>query len=59
MIAFEDSAIGVSRSSTSASWMFGFLMPADVRRSFTMNARCHPGGEPTFFATLSDSPTSW
>src|SRR3954454_22311858 len=29
-----DSAIGLPRSSTSASWMLGFLMPADVRRNF-------------------------
>src|SRR5690348_14959715 len=28
-----DSAIGLPRRSTSASWMLGFLMPADVRRS--------------------------
>src|SRR5690349_23678107 len=29
-----DSAIGLPRRSTSASWMLGFLMPAEVRRSF-------------------------
>src|SRR6476620_9941528 len=31
--AFE-SAIGLPRRSTRASWMLGFLMPAEVRRSF-------------------------
>src|SRR4051794_20013989 len=31
-----DSAIGLSSSSTSASWMLVFLMPADVRRSFKL-----------------------
>ena len=29
-----DSAIGLPRRSTSASWMLAFLMPAEVRRSF-------------------------
>src|SRR3954467_14118444 len=29
-----DSAIGLPSSLTSALWMLGFLMPADVRRSF-------------------------
>src|SRR5215467_2749767 len=28
-----ESAIGLPSSSTSASWMLGFLMPAEVRRS--------------------------
>jgi hypothetical protein len=28
-----DSAIGLPRRSTSASWMLVFLMPADVRRN--------------------------
>ena len=31
-----DSAIGLPSRSTSASWMLGFLMPADVRRSRMM-----------------------
>src|SRR5690348_17197129 len=31
-----DSAIGLPRSSTSVLWILGFLMPADVSRSFTM-----------------------
>jgi hypothetical protein len=31
-----DSAIGLPRRSTSASWMLGFLMPADVRRSLIL-----------------------
>src|SRR6476659_5358676 len=30
------SAIGLPRRSTSASWMLGFLIPAEVSRSFTM-----------------------
>ena len=30
----SDSAIGLPSSSTSASWMLAFLMPAEVRRSF-------------------------
>src|SRR5581483_6693032 len=30
------SAIGLPSSSTSASWMLAFLMPADVRRSFSL-----------------------
>src|SRR5690242_20846544 len=30
------SAIGLPSSSTSASWMLAFLMPADVRRYFIM-----------------------
>src|SRR6476661_10679854 len=29
------SAIGLPRRPTRASWMLGFLMPADVRRHFT------------------------
>src|SRR6266540_1925981 len=29
-----ESAIGLPRRSTSVSWMLGFLMPAEVRRSF-------------------------
>ena len=29
------SAIGLPRRPTRASWMLGFLMPADVRRNFT------------------------
>src|SRR5215212_8363249 len=29
-----DSAIGLPSSSTSASWMLAFLIPADVRRNF-------------------------
>jgi hypothetical protein len=31
-----ESAIGLPSSSTSASWMLVFLMPADVRRSFML-----------------------
>src|SRR4051812_918643 len=31
-----DSAIGLPRRSTSASWMLAFLMPADVRRSLML-----------------------
>src|SRR3954467_15500299 len=34
-----DSAIGLPRSSRSALWMLGFLIPADVRRSRTMPLR--------------------
>ena len=30
------SAVGLPSSSTSASWMLAFLMPADVRRSFKL-----------------------
>src|SRR3954453_14269734 len=30
------SAIGLPRRPTSASWMLGLLMPADVRRSFML-----------------------
>ena len=30
------SAIGLPSRSSSASWMLGFLMPADVSRSFTV-----------------------
>src|SRR5262245_28776209 len=30
------SAIGLPRRSMSASWMLGFLMPAEVRRYFTI-----------------------
>ena len=30
------SLIGLPRRSTSALWMLGFLMPADVRRSFML-----------------------
>ena len=30
----SDSAVGLSSSSTSASWMLAFFMPAEVRRSF-------------------------
>jgi hypothetical protein len=30
-----DSAIGLSRRSTSVSWMDGFVTPADVSSSFT------------------------
>ena len=32
-----DSAIGLPRRSTSASWMLGFLMPAEVSRSFMLS----------------------
>src|SRR6266540_6851131 len=32
----SDSAIGLPRRSTSASWMLVFLMPAEVRRYFMM-----------------------
>src|SRR6266852_6364626 len=40
-----DSAIGLPRRSTSASWMLAFLMPAEVRRSLTMppGSRCRSG----------------
>src|ERR1035438_2540595 len=31
-----DSAIGLPKRSTSASWMLGFLMPAEVRRNLMM-----------------------
>src|SRR6476659_5413326 len=31
-----DSPIGLPSRSISASWMLAFLMPADVRRSFTL-----------------------
>jgi len=31
-----DAAIGLPRSSTSASWMLVFLMPADVRSDLIM-----------------------
>src|SRR5579872_5430198 len=35
-----DSAIGLPRKPTSASWMLAFLMPADVRRSFIGPLQC-------------------
>ena len=35
----SDSAIGLPSSSTSASWMLAFLMPADVRRSLMLRLR--------------------
>ena len=38
-----DSAIGLPRSSTSASWMLVFLMPADVRRNLKMTPRVSIG----------------
>src|SRR4249919_1652311 len=31
-----DSAMGLPRRSSSAAWMLGFLMPAEVRSSFTI-----------------------
>ena len=40
-----DSAIGLPRRSTSASWMLGFLMPADVRRSFTARSTVAHSGQ--------------
>ena len=33
----SDSAIGLPSSSSSASWMLAFLMPAEVRRSFNLS----------------------
>ena len=36
-----DSAIGLPRRSTSASWMLVFLMPADVRRNLMMPRAAH------------------
>jgi hypothetical protein len=32
-----ESAIGLPRRSTRASWMLGFVTPPDVRRSFTVS----------------------
>src|SRR5687767_553545 len=40
-----DSAIGLPRSSTSASWMLALLMPLDVRRSFKVPPWSHVAGE--------------
>jgi hypothetical protein len=34
MMRALDSAVGLPRSSTSASWMLSFLIPAELRRSF-------------------------
>src|SRR6476619_7261916 len=39
------SAVGLPSSSTSASWMLGFLMPADVRRSFKLPPEFVGAGE--------------
>src|ERR671937_3330824 len=39
------SAIGLPRSSTSASWMLGLLMPEEQRRNFTMPPMSSTAGE--------------
>ena len=40
-----DSAIGLPSNSTSALWMLGFLMPADVRRSLMLPPGVSTAGE--------------
>src|SRR3954470_11644909 len=40
-----DSAIGLPRRSTSASWMLVFLMPADVRRNLMLPPEVSTAGE--------------
>src|SRR6185503_6848742 len=52
MQSASDSAIGLPSNSTSAFWMVGFLMPAEVRRSF-MSLRLRRGAKLIGRATRS------